>query len=331
MTGATTVPLAAGGTAPGSTAPVAIGAGRFDPTCAERPAVATEPPALDEAALGVLGPLGSAPNLVIDLPAALTAAGAGDATASVLRVPGGVLVTARAGEPVGESMVARVDADGSVRWVRCFADTAFVRGQSGAPLADTAAIQFAERRAPVAGAVTRRRLARGRGCRAGAPRRDHHGRSGAVARSGHRDADRRGVHRRWHQRRDDRPRLRRTQRRRCELRPCGTAWLQHRRQLPPVVARRCRRRRDRRATVTPSSRTALPGARRGTWSTRPTAPPSRVRCGPIPATFTTECCAGASSSWVEVSGGVVARGDHGSVSIWYPAAAGVGTASVSLP
>ncbi len=119
-------------------------AGRFDPTCAERPAAATEPPVLEEVALDALGPLGTAPNIVIDLPAALTAAGAGDAMASVLRVPGGVLVTARRGELDGESMVARIDADGTVRWVRCFADTAFVRGLSGAPLADGVAIQFAD-------------------------------------------------------------------------------------------------------------------------------------------------------------------------------------------
>jgi DNA-directed RNA polymerase specialized sigma24 family protein len=126
----------------GSTATVATGAGRFDPTCTERPAATTEPTVIEETALDAFGPLGAAPNLIIDLPAALTDAGPGDATASVLRVAGGVLVTARAGELDGESMVARIDADGTVRWVRCFADTAVVRGLSGAALADAAAIQF---------------------------------------------------------------------------------------------------------------------------------------------------------------------------------------------
>lgn len=321
--GVTTVPLVVGSTAPGG-----VGTGQFDPVCVERPAAATEPPVLDEAALDVLGPLGSAPNLQIDLPASVTGAGAADATAAVLRVPGGVLLTIRANGQASfdGSIVSRVDADGTVRWVRCFTDTAFVRGQSGAPLADTAAISFVNiaspwqelslvdgsvgaevAEPPLPAALTTGEAAAwpdpaiatlpGEVFTAGAT-------NGVTVVLGCALLNADGVN-------CDRVVLR-------GYNTADNALLWSRDGVADVAVVK-----DGYAVIaygTPGSApwymvNALDG----------TAVEGQVWADP--ATF----AAGTPSSWVEVSGGVLARGDSGSVSIWYPAAAGIGTASVSLP
>lgn len=114
----------------------------FDPVCADRAAVTDPVPVLDEGSLNVFGPLGAEPGLTIDLPASVTAAGPADARADVLRVGGGVLVTVRSNDvaPFDGSIVARVDAGGVVRWVRCFAENVEVRSTSGPVIADAAAI-----------------------------------------------------------------------------------------------------------------------------------------------------------------------------------------------
>jgi hypothetical protein len=326
--GTVTTPVATG-SVPGPTAPVAIGAGRFDPTCAERPAITAEPAAIDEAALDAFGPLGAAPNLVIDLPAALTGAGAGDATASVLRVAGGVLVTARAGELAGESMVARIDADGTVRWVRCFADTAFVRGLSGAPLADGVAIQFpdvgptwqelslvdgalgAEVAEPPLPAVAATgdpvpwpdpALATlpGETFTAG-------GTNGVTVVLGCAALAADGVN--------------------CDqvvLRAYSTAdssllWTRDGVSDVAIV-------RDGYAVIAYGAPGVAP------WYMVSVADGAAIE-GQVwadPATFATGADAGTTAA-IEVAGGVVARSADGSVSIWYPAAGAIGTASVSVP
>lgn len=140
----TTLPLST--TSPATTTPTTTEAPRplvgFDPVCAEQPAARTPPPTLDEATLDTFGPLGASPNLTIDLPDSNSAGVAGAAAATVVRVAGGVVatVTADPAAPFEGAIVARVDADGTTRWVRCLETSAAVRSASGAVIADSLAL-----------------------------------------------------------------------------------------------------------------------------------------------------------------------------------------------
>ena len=76
-----------------------------------------------EASLETFGPLTAEPTLTIQLPTPTTG-GFGDGV-HVQRIPGGVLVAASALLDDGtysETLLAAVDADGTTRWVRCFAN-----------------------------------------------------------------------------------------------------------------------------------------------------------------------------------------------------------------
>ncbi len=328
--GATTLLAAAAPTQPGATTPDGQLVSGFDPPCAERAPVATDPPALDEAALDPFAPLGSAPNLVISLPGTFGGTGVGDPSTSALRVPGGVLVTALAGEGQGASLVARIDADGTVRWVRCFAETVFVRGQSGAALADTVAVTSAAVASgwqelsladgslgaevpepPFAAELTEGEPAPwpdpalatlpGDVFTAGAT-------NGVTIVLGCLVLNADGVN--------------------CDqavLRGYNTAdnaLLWSRDGVTDVAMVK-----DGLAVI----QYALPDGNPA-WYMVDAADGTAVdgQVWADPATFFTECCADTYYSWVVLSGGVVARGDYGSVSIWYPAGAGIGTASVAL-
>lgn len=138
--------LPASSTSAATTTPTTTEAPRplvgFDPVCAEQPAVGTPAPTLDEATLDTFGPLGASPNLTIDLPDSISSGGVGSASAAVVRVAGGVVatVTADPAAPFDGAIVARVDADGTARWVRCLETTAAVRSASGAVTADSLAL-----------------------------------------------------------------------------------------------------------------------------------------------------------------------------------------------
>ena len=140
----TTVPVTTA--APLDTTPTSTEAPRpvvgFDPVCTERDPASTESPTTDEAALDAFGPLGTAPTLAIDLPDSVATGGVTSATASAVRVAGGVVatVTADPAAPFEGAIVARIDLDGTVRWVRCFPTAVTVRAADAATVAGSLAI-----------------------------------------------------------------------------------------------------------------------------------------------------------------------------------------------
>ena len=96
--------------------------GHYEPACHDQ-ATEREPagPA-DDPALDTLGAVGDHPALEIALPVAMpdgdAGAGAGAPYAAAARIPGGLLVAVSSSYFPG-GMVAAVDLDGVVRWVRC--------------------------------------------------------------------------------------------------------------------------------------------------------------------------------------------------------------------
>lgn len=107
-------------TAPATTAPPTTepGPGQFVPACAARPAIG-EPAETDESALETFGPLGSTPNLSIDLPEWVEG-DAGGAQARVVRVTDSLLISVfPVASPTPQSVVARIALDGTVLWVQC--------------------------------------------------------------------------------------------------------------------------------------------------------------------------------------------------------------------
>ncbi len=123
-TPATAAPIATSPPTVVTTAPPATTAApivpHFEPACAAT-ADAGEIPSIDESALDSFGPLGAEPNLVISVPQVVTAAGPGVATVDVQRAPGGVLLSVRPESVDGfeAGVSARVGSDGSVAWVQC--------------------------------------------------------------------------------------------------------------------------------------------------------------------------------------------------------------------
>jgi hypothetical protein len=95
----------------------------FDPPCIDRgpsrPARALDPTGLDR-----LEPLGAEPVVQVLLPRATGVEAGSDVTTEAHVVPGGVLLVVRSlfDEGAG-AMVALVDDDGPVRWVRCLVDS----------------------------------------------------------------------------------------------------------------------------------------------------------------------------------------------------------------
>jgi len=96
----------------------------FSPACHDstRSGAASLP---SESSLDTFGPLSAQPTLLINLPS--TASGGYGDGKFLQRIPGGVLVAVSAlvdvdAETYSETLLAAVDADGTTRWVRCFAD-----------------------------------------------------------------------------------------------------------------------------------------------------------------------------------------------------------------
>jgi hypothetical protein len=105
------------------------------PACTDRDAPSSAPVAADDPAFAELGPLAAAPALAITLPKFREEVGGRLFPPNVqgARIPGGILVTVNGDEINKGSMLAAVNFDGSVRWVRCFADAPSVHasGASG--------------------------------------------------------------------------------------------------------------------------------------------------------------------------------------------------------
>ncbi|MDO8391361.1 MAG: hypothetical protein Q7V57_12830 [Actinomycetota bacterium] len=99
----------------------------FEPGCVEyQRATPQEPVELD---LYTFGPLMPEPVLRVVLPQVRTAEGLEPAMPSVIAIPGGVLIAANAADvetrptKAEGAMLAAVDLDGGVRWVRCLSGT----------------------------------------------------------------------------------------------------------------------------------------------------------------------------------------------------------------
>lgn len=114
---------------------------QFAPVCADQPVVATAAVLPEGANLLRFGQLATQPALQIDLPVWNAADGETAVTADAFRVRNGVLVTLRAPRDVAApgSVVASVDYDGTLRWVRCFDEDVVVwprdvDGQRGAAI-----------------------------------------------------------------------------------------------------------------------------------------------------------------------------------------------------
>ncbi|HWL41665.1 MAG TPA: hypothetical protein VNQ73_01890 [Ilumatobacter sp.] len=87
----------------------------------------TGSPQPDPADWDELGPIGAAPGLDIALPVIDVPAGYSASTASINRVPGGLLVTMRSGGPgPSKSVLTVVNHDGTIRWRRCLDAGLFV-------------------------------------------------------------------------------------------------------------------------------------------------------------------------------------------------------------
>jgi len=95
----------------------------FQPACTESQRSGASTVALDESALATFGPLQSEPSMRITLPRGVSQNAPDPQTTSAdpARVPGGLLVTVRASSYgyFPGSMLAVIDDDGVVRWVRC--------------------------------------------------------------------------------------------------------------------------------------------------------------------------------------------------------------------
>lgn len=121
-------------TPPVVTAPTSTAApiDQFAPPCVER--AATSEPA-GTGVVATFGPLPSAPALMVDLPSWLSASGEESVDAEAFAVDDGVVlgVRAPATSATPKSLVAAVDLDGDVRWVRCFDEAVDVRTLGGTP------------------------------------------------------------------------------------------------------------------------------------------------------------------------------------------------------
>ena len=112
-----------------------VAVGTWTRECADYVRDTPSVPVVDEAELNTFGPLAVEPGLTIELP--LVNASFNYPVPSATRIPGGVLVAAstdRTGYPAGGSMapagtvLAAIDDDGSVRWLRCLDRTAQLSG-----------------------------------------------------------------------------------------------------------------------------------------------------------------------------------------------------------
>jgi hypothetical protein len=106
-----------------STTVVSEPTGRYEPACRDRATASVAGAVADDPALDTLAVVGERPAIEIGLPLAVsdgdTAAGA--PIASAMRIPGGLLVTVTSPSFPG-GMLAAVELDGVVRWVRCVDD-----------------------------------------------------------------------------------------------------------------------------------------------------------------------------------------------------------------
>lgn len=117
----TTTTVAPATTAARPTTTVAAGpSGHYEPACHDRVTERESAGPGDDPALDVLGVVGDHPALEIELPVAVSDGdtGAGAPYGSAGRIPGGFLVTVSSSYFPG-GLVAAVDLDGVVRWVRC--------------------------------------------------------------------------------------------------------------------------------------------------------------------------------------------------------------------
>lgn len=122
-TSTTQAPTTTGVPAPSTTAVPVAG---FNPPCIDRRAEPDTAPAVDPA-LVMFGPLGAAPTLDIALPVgrATAADEPQSSTPRLAVIPGGVLVGVNPSYDIGieTSLLAAVNVDGSIRWVRCLDHT----------------------------------------------------------------------------------------------------------------------------------------------------------------------------------------------------------------
>jgi len=98
----------------------------FSPACHDSTGATAANPR-SESSLNTFGPLASQPALLINLPTSTPTHDYGDSK-YVQRIPGGVLIAVSAlldgdAEVYSETLLAAVNADGTTRWVRCFADS----------------------------------------------------------------------------------------------------------------------------------------------------------------------------------------------------------------
>lgn len=121
---------------PSSTAPSTPAvASSFQPACVERTPSRSTPPQFGDTAVETFGPLGAAPAISVTLPQAAANQDGfmGPASAAAERIPGGVVIAARAADSFTfpGSILSAVDLDGVVRWQRCLDRT--VRWMRAAP------------------------------------------------------------------------------------------------------------------------------------------------------------------------------------------------------
>ena len=107
-----------------TTAGVTVG---FDPPCVDRPADGSSIVTTSDDDFATFGPLGATPGIAIHLPLGHgedVEGGqvVGPTSATIVRIPGGFLVAVTATSDVSfeGSLLAAVEVDGSVRWLRCF-------------------------------------------------------------------------------------------------------------------------------------------------------------------------------------------------------------------